>query len=184
MTYHVLFVQGGGAHGTHDEWDSKLVESLAQGLGTDCDVRYPRMPNEADPEYAQWRTAIEKELDELDDDAILIGHSIGGTILVNALAELSADWTPSTVFLIAAPFVGEDGWPSEDIAPMTDIGARLPAHMRVHLYHGSEDETVPFAHAGLYGTAIPRAVVHRLTGRDHQLNNDLSEVAAAIRQLG
>jgi len=184
MTLHVLFVQGGGAPGTHDEWDSKLVESLAQGLGRDCDLRYPRMPNEADPEYAPWRTALERELAELDDDAILVGHSIGGTVLVNALADLSADRSPSALFLIAAPFVGESGWPSEDIAPMTDIGARLPARMRVHLFHGSEDETVPFAHAGLYQAAIPHAVVHRLPGRDHQLNNDLSEVAAAIRQLG
>jgi hypothetical protein len=36
-------------------------------------------------------------------------------------------------------------------------------------------------HADLYGRAIPQAQVHRLPGRDHQLNNDLREVAEAIR---
>jgi len=36
---------------------------------------------------------------------------------------------------------------------------------------------------GLYARAIPQAVVRRLTGRDHQLNNDMSEVAADIRRL-
>ena len=67
---------------------------------------------------------------------------------------------------------------------MSDIGSRLPGDLPVHLYHGSEDRTAPIAHAALYAAAIPRAVVHRLRGRDHQLDNDMSEVAAGIRGLG
>jgi hypothetical protein len=51
MTNHVLFVQGGG-EGAHDKWDSKIVESLVRELGPDYAVRYPRMPHEADPHYA------------------------------------------------------------------------------------------------------------------------------------
>ena len=43
----VLFVQGAG-EGVHDDWDRKLVESLRRELGPHYDVRYPRMPNEAD----------------------------------------------------------------------------------------------------------------------------------------
>ena len=66
---------------------------------------------------------------------------------------------------------------------MADLGARLPELSRVYLYHGSKDETVPFRHVGLYKKAIPRAVVRRLAGRDHQLNEDMSEVAADIRDL-
>jgi pimeloyl-ACP methyl ester carboxylesterase len=51
----------------------------------------------------------------------------------------------------------------------------------VHVFHGLGDETAPPAHARLYARAIPQARVHLLPGRDHQLNNDLSEVAEAIR---
>jgi len=40
-----------------------------------------------------------------------------------------------------------------------------------------------YEHVGLYARAIPQAVVRRLTGRDHQLNNDMSEVATDIRRL-
>ena len=82
------------------------------------------------------------------------------------------------------PFVGEGGWPSGDIEPMSGLGKRLPAQTPIYLYHGSEDETAPFEHADLYARAIPHAVVRRLTGRDHQLDNDLSEVADDIRRLG
>lgn len=54
MTQQVLFVQGGGKR-VHDEWDNRLVESLERELGREYAVRYPRMPQEADPKYAQWK---------------------------------------------------------------------------------------------------------------------------------
>jgi predicted alpha/beta hydrolase family esterase len=182
MAHQVLFIQGGG-EGTHDEWDNALVESLGQELGADYEIRYPHMPNEANPNYARWKAALKKEFGRLDDGAILVGHSIGGTILINAFAEEAADLALRGIFLLAAPFVGESGWPSEDIKPMSDLGKRLPARVPVYLYHGSQDDTAPFEHVGLMAKAIPQAVVRRLTGRDHQLNNDLSEVAADIRRL-
>ena len=183
MQRQVLFVQGGG-EGVHDEWDDKLVASLERGLGPDYEIRYPRMPNEGDPQYASWKAALEKELGKLRDGAILIGHSIGATILINVLAEHTATWTPGGVFLISAPFVGKGGWPGEDMGPMSDLGTRLPARVPIHLYYGSKDDTVPFEHAGLYERAMPSAVIRRLASRDHQLNNDLSEVAADVRRLG
>ena len=125
MTKQVLFVQGGGDEGTHDEWDNKLVGSLARELGPDYEIRYPRMPDEADPKYALWKAALKKEFAKLDDGAVLVGHSIGATILINALAEEPNDAAPSGIFLIAAPFVGKGGWSSEDILPMSDLGSRL-----------------------------------------------------------
>ena len=182
MPHQVLFVQGGGAEGTHDEWDSKLVEHLGQKLGPEFEIRYPQMPNEADPKYARWKTALRKEFGKLDDGTILVGHSIGGTILINTLVEEPPDLKLGGIFLLAAPFVGEGGWPSEDIRPMSDLGETLPAQTPVFAYHGSADETVPFEHVDQYARAIPQAVVRRLTGRDHQLDNDMSEVAADIRR--
>jgi len=105
-------------------------------------------------------------------------------MLIHALAEDPPRTRPGAILLLSAPFVGEGGWPSDDIAPKRDIGARLPAGIPIHLFHGAEDETAPPSHADLYGRAIKQAEIHRLPGRDHQLNNDLSEVAEAVRQLG
>jgi predicted alpha/beta hydrolase family esterase len=182
MTKQILFIQGGGA-GVHDDWDSKLAASLTRELGQDYDIRYPRMPNEADPSYPAWKTALEQEIAGLDDAAILVGHSLGGTILINALAEQAPVRKLAGVFLISAPFVGPGGWPSEDIKPKQDLGARLPQETPIYLYHGNEDDTAPHAHVDLYKQAIPGARVRKLEGRDHQLNNDLSEVAADIRRI-
>lgn len=182
MKKQILFIQGGG-EGAHGEWDNKLVASLARELGQGYDIRYPRMPNEADPSYPAWKTALEHEIAALDDAAILVGHSVGGTILINALAEQAPARQLAGVFLVSAPFVGPGGWPSEDLKTSGDLGARLPQSTPVYLYHGSEDDTAPCAHVDLYKQAIPHARVRKLAGRDHQLNDDLSEVAADIRDV-
>jgi predicted alpha/beta hydrolase family esterase len=176
----ILFIQGGGA-GAHDEWDDKLVESLRRELGDSHEVRYPRMPDEGDPSYPQWSAAIRREMADLDDGAIVAGHSVGATILINSLAEQPPEKWLGAIMLIAAPFVGEGGWPSDEFELTSDLGARLPQGARVHVFHGLQDETAPPSHADLYALVIPQARVHRLPGRDHQLNNDLSEVAEAVR---
>jgi predicted alpha/beta hydrolase family esterase len=182
MKKQILFIQGGSA-GAHDEWDNKLVDSLSGELGSGYDVRYPQMPNEANPSYSKWKAKLAREIGDLDDGAIVIGHSIGATILINALADAPPKRKLAGVFLISAPFVGAGGWPSDDIKPTADLGARLPPKLPIHLYHGSKDDTAPFAHVDLYARAIPGAIVHRLQGRNHQLNDDLSEVATDVRAL-
>jgi predicted alpha/beta hydrolase family esterase len=176
----ILFIQGGGA-GAHDEWDDKLVESLRRALGGEYEVRYPRMPDEADPSYARWSTAIRREIAALDDGAVAVGHSVGAAILLNSLAEQPPEKGLGAIVLIAAPFVGQGGWNSDEFELTIDLGAKLPPGVRVDVFHGLRDETAPPSHAGLYALAIPRAQVHLLPGRDHQLNNDLTDVAGAIR---
>jgi pimeloyl-ACP methyl ester carboxylesterase len=174
MTRQVLFVQGGGAN-VHDGWDHELVASLERELGQA--VRYPRMPEEADPSYARWKPALLREVAALGDGAIVVGHSVGGTILIHTLADEPR--SIGALVLIAAPFIGEGGWPSDELEPRASFGVTAP----VFLFHGSADTTVPTAHVHLYARAIPHATVRVLPGRDHQLNNDLTEVARDIRSL-
>ena len=79
-TPQILFVQGGGA-GVHDEWDDKLVADLRRGVGDGHEVRYPRMPVEEDPSDATWGAAIRREMADLNAGAVVVGHSVGGTII-------------------------------------------------------------------------------------------------------
>ena len=159
MTTQVLFVQGGGGANVHDEWDSKLVESLGRELGPDYEIRYPRMPDEDDPKFARWAQTLRREIDKLDDGAVLVGHSIGATILVHCLAEEPSKAPLAGIFLMSMPFIGKDGWPNDEIRSEPDLGAKLPAQSPVYLYQGSADETVPAAHVDLNAKAIPQAVV-------------------------
>jgi predicted alpha/beta hydrolase family esterase len=183
MTKQVLFVQGAG-EAVHDAWDSKLVRSLERELGEGYSVHYPRMPDEADPRYADWREVLLGELENFGDGAVLVGHSVGGATLIHTLAEHPPRRKLAALCLIAAPFIGEGGWSVEDMISRSDLAVRLPAGLAVFLYHGAADEIVPPAHLDLYAAQIPRATVRLLPGRDHQLDNDLTEVARDIRRLG
>jgi predicted alpha/beta hydrolase family esterase len=164
----------------HDEWDDKLVDDLRRELGGGYEVWYPRMPSEDDPSYATWSAAIRHELAALGDGAAVVGHSVGATIMVHAIAEQPPQRDLATIVLISAPFVGEGGWPADEFQLSGDLGAKLPPGASVYVFHGADDQIAPPSHANLYARAIPQAQVHRLPGRDHQLDNDLSEVAGAI----
>jgi len=64
-------------------------------------------------------------------------------------------------------------------------GAGGPRHVgRQARRDGTDDTTVPFAHVKLYAKAIPRAIVRALPNRDHQLCNDLRDVAQDIESPG
>jgi pimeloyl-ACP methyl ester carboxylesterase len=180
MSKQILFIQGGG-EGTHDAWDNKLVASLETELGRDYAVRYPLMPNEGDPNYPAWKAAIVKELDALDDDAILVGHSLGGSFLMHALAEHRPKRKWGAVALIAPPFFGDGGWVGDDTGPAANLTEELRSDVPVLLYHGAADDEVPPEHMDLYAKAIPHAKTRVLADQDHQLNNDLSEIARDIR---
>jgi predicted alpha/beta hydrolase family esterase len=178
----VLFVQGGGS-GTHDSWDDKLVSSLEKELGAGYTIRYPRMPNEAEPEPTTWKQTIDRELATLSDGVILVGHSVGAAILLDHLAEGAPKRRLAGVFLIATPFIGDGGWPSDDLRPTKELVGRLPPGVPLYFYHGGDDETVPLSHAERFEQALPHATVRRLAGRDHQLNDELREVAHDIEGL-
>ena len=175
----VLFIQGGGV-GVHDGWDRNLVDNLSHNLGPGYRVHYPRMPREDDPSYATWNEAIRDELATLGESAVVAGHSVGGTILMATIADRPPERGLRSIVLISAPFVGAGGWPGDGFEFSDDLGARLPPETSVHLFHGLDDQVVPASHVDLYARAIPQARVHRLPGRDHQLDDDLGEVANTI----
>lgn len=177
----LLFVQGAG-DGTYDDWDAKLVASLRQHLGSGYEIHYPRMPQEHEPTYARWRPVLAKELSSLRSDAILVGHSLGAAMLVKLLGS-APPRSFGALFLLAAPYVGEGGWDGDELQCPRDLARHLPRGVPVHLFHGLKDLVVPAAHLDLYARALPEARAHRIAEGDHQLNEDLKEVAALILAL-
>lgn len=178
----VLFVQGGGKD-VHDGWDNKLVASLGKNLGAGYSIRYPRMPDEANPDPAAWKKAIDRERGRLRGDVILIGHSVGAAVLVDYIADRNRQRGIAGVFLIATPFIGDGGWPSDDLRPTKEAARSVDHSAPMYLYQGADDQTVPVSHLDLLARVFPRATIRRLNGRDHQLNDDLSEVASDVKTL-
>jgi uncharacterized protein len=183
MKKQVLFIQGAGKD-AHKE-DEKLVVSLRQLLGLEYEVHYPAMQDEEDAEYETWKGQIEKKLAALEGTVIVVGHSVGASILIKYLAEGETKKI-TTIFLIATPFWGGDkGWKYEgyEVLALPEGNAKLPANERIFFYHSRDDEIVPFAHLALYAQKFPQATIRELNMGGHQLNNDLSEVAEDIKSV-
>lgn len=178
-TTSVLFIQGGG-NGAYAE-DAPLADSLRRALGADYDVRFPRMPDEDDPNVASWKQKIASELVRLPGDVVLVAHSVGGSILLRYLAEEKIEKSVGGVFLLAAPSWDEDRWSFDDLKLPSDIAERLAGIPRLVFYHCQDDDVVPFAHLALHGSRLPRAVIRPVGEGGHQFGNDLTGVATDIR---
>ena len=170
MKKQVLFIQGGG-EGAYAE-DEKLAVSLQHALGAEYNVVYPHMPDEDDPQYETWAAQIAEEQAALGDKAIIVGHSVGGAVLLRHLSEAKIDKPVAGIFIIAAPYWGAEDWQAD-----------LPAGLPVFLYHSRDDSVVPFAHLAKFAEKFPQATIREFDGRGHQFNNDLSEVAEDIKGL-
>ena len=181
MRKRVLFMHGGG-EGAYEE-DRKLAASLQDALGVAYDVRCPKMPDEDRPVYEAWKERIAKELDALDGEVILVGHSLGGSILLKYLSEEKVEKLVAGLFLVAAPYWGVEDWEVGEYALQEDFASKIPKEMTVFLYHSRDDEVVPFAHVALYAEKLPRATVREFEGCGHQFDDDLSEVARDIGRL-
>jgi predicted alpha/beta hydrolase family esterase len=181
MTRGALFVHGAG-QGAH-EADKKLAASLEDALGSGYEVRSPKMPDEDSPEIEAWKGRISPELAAMDGEVVLVGHSVGALILLKYLSEQEPEKPVGGVYLVATPYVGTGGWEVEEGALREDFASRLPERLPVFLYHGREDEVVPFEHLALYAEALPRATVREFDGRGHQFDEDLSKVALDIQEL-
>ncbi|HEY4367493.1 MAG TPA: alpha/beta fold hydrolase [Steroidobacteraceae bacterium] len=187
MQRSVLFIHGAGT-GAYAA-DRHLADALQRSLGTDYDVQCPQMPDEENCPYAEWSAEIEKRLSAATDPVTLVGHSVGGSVLLKYLC----DRPPSDrrgasqvagLFAIAAPYWGADkGWHWDDVTLPPDAAEKLAGDWPLIFYQSRDDEIVPFAHLSLYARKLPRATIRIVDGRGHQFNNDLAEVASDILHL-
>ena len=133
------------------------------------------MPDEDDPDFERWEPVIAQAVHGAD---ALVGHSLGGYMLLKHLADADAP-TAHVVCLVAAPFPsGDADWVFDGFELPEWFAAALPG--TVFLYASEDDDDVPFAHRDLYAAAIPGAVTRTTTG-GHQLGDDLRIVADDIR---
>jgi predicted alpha/beta hydrolase family esterase len=175
----VLFIQGGGK-GAHSA-DAPLANSLKRALGPKYEVRFPRMPGEADPNVEAWKGKISSELSRIPGTVTLVAHSVGGSILLRYLSEEKVEKAIAGLFLLASPSWDEDRWNFDDLKLLRDIAEKLASIPRIFLYHCRDDDVVPFAHLALHGARIPRAVMRVVNSGGHQFGGNLTGVATDIQ---
>ncbi len=177
----ILFIQGGG-NGGYEE-DSKLAASLQARLESNFKVHYPLLQtDEAKPDFG-WLEQIRKEIENIKGEVVLVGHSLGASMLLKYLSENRIKKPIAGLFLISTPFwSGNEDW-VKGLKLQEGFSAKVPENIPVYFYHCKDDKVVSFQHFMHYKQKIPRANFCEIKSGGHQINNDLSIVAKDIRFL-
>lgn len=178
----VLFIHSAGPQG-EGEGSFGLLRYLVDELGSEFQVVAPEMPDPDDPQYATWKKKLKEEIASLDDGAVLVGHSLGGSVLFKFLSEEELGKSFAKLIAIAAPFWGSNSnWKVENFTLPEDFVSRSSLLPAVVLLHSIGDDIVPFDHLEKYMNHIPSATARQLSGNDHVFQNGLKELAEEIRK--
>jgi predicted alpha/beta hydrolase family esterase len=177
----ILFIQGGGERGY--EADEVLVISLKKSLGKRYQISYPEILSDESASDFGWTKQIGEEISKASDDFILVGHSLGASMILKYLSENSVSKKIEGIFLIATPFwSGNEEWKA-GLKLKNNFADKLPVEVQIFMYHCKDDEEVPFSHFEQYKQKIPQANFREIKNGGHQLNNDLTLIAEDIKSL-
>lgn len=181
MKKQVLFIHGGGDDGYNT--DAAMAASLKAALGNDYEVSYPQMLDDESAPDLGWLQQIGTAINNIQGEVILVGHSLGASLLLKYLSETKTSKKLSGIFLLAPPFwQGDKDW-VQGLKLQPDFAGKLPENVPIFLYQSREDEVVPFEHFTMYTQKLRQATFLEFSKGDHQFNNDLEFVAREIEKL-
>lgn len=179
MKTQVLFIHGGGDDGYGT--DRTMMHSLQEALGEHYQLWYPQMDVKEENDIAvTWIAQIENEILKIGSEIMLVGHSLGGSMILKYLSERQVSEFIKGVFLIAPPFwSGSRVW-VQPLKLKKNFETQLPTDIPLFFYQCKDDEVVPYAHFEQYRKILPAASFREVLIGGHQFNNDLSLVATDI----
>lgn len=181
MKNNLIFFHGGGSDEDY-EADAKLVASLKSKLGSEYAVHYPLLPNNGTPDLGR-REQISHEISKGKEDFILVGHSLGASMLMACLSENKIKNKIRGIFLLSTPFwKGNEDW-VKAFKLQPDFAKQLDKEIPLFFYHCRDDDEVPFDHMNIYKQHIPWATFREISVGGHQFSNDLTIVANDIKSL-
>jgi predicted alpha/beta hydrolase family esterase len=182
MKITVLFIHSAGPQSQYEGSES-LVAYLQRSLGEEYDVLYPRMPEPENPRYEQWKDQLQMEISGLKKHVILVGHSLGASVLIKYLSETVDKKPVAGLFLVAAPFWGGEDWEIDEFTLKNNFPSKIADIPAVFMYHSRDDHWVPFKHLLLYAEKFPDITIRMLEGEQHEFYDGLPELVADIKEI-
>lgn len=179
----ILFAHSGGKQGSPGQGSFDLASTLQTELSNEYDIHCPVIDDPEAPTYKMWKKLFNAEFRKITEPFILVGHSLGASMLLKYLSEENPKISFSGLFLLSTPLWGKNGWDVEDFVLRENFEARLKNITSVYLYHCKNDAVVPFNHLDFYKKAFPNSTVRVLNGSDHAFANGLPELVSDIKAL-
>ena len=152
-------------------------------LGEKYDVLLPRMPNGKNARYAEWKIWFERLIPFISDDAIFIGHSLGGIFLAKYFSENIFPKKIKAIILIAAPFDDASGESLTDFKLPSSLSKLTENSGLIYLFHSKDDPTVPFEQLEKYKKSLPNAKFMIFEDREHFNQGTFPEIIELIKKL-
>ncbi len=200
MKQQILLIHGGTTYESYDKYFESLKNKtprlewilskrdwkneLQDQLGENFAVYTPQMPNKQNSQYEEWKLLFEKIVELLDDNFILIGHSLGAIFLVKYLSENEVDKKIKKTFLIGTPF-DDEGMDEEPLRSFLRKGSLKTFEKQageVFFYHSEDDFAVPFGHLAKYKKELPNANIRAMKNRNHFLQESIPELIIDIKK--
>jgi hypothetical protein len=183
-TEHLHYLQNTPVSKETFQYTPRWKQKLAQELANDFDVLSPTMPCRSNANFAAWGIWFDRMLPFIEDEAIFVGHSMGGIFLVKYLSENNFPKTIKATILVAAPFDDEN-----TDEPLCSFALTKPLDNfskqagKVYLMHSEDDPVVPYEQVKKYQQALPQAKLINFTDRDHFSQIDFPELRQLITTL-
>jgi predicted alpha/beta hydrolase family esterase len=196
----VLIIGGGTSFETYNDYLSNLKnreltldslrpsgdwkDILPKKLGVKYDVFVPKMPNKANAVYNEWNIWFERIIQLLDNNLILIGHSLGGIYLAKYLSENKITRKVKATFLVAAPFKSD--YFRESLASFTlknPLSNLAKQGGIIYIIHSKDDPVVPFEQSIKYEEALPQANKLVFNNKGHFNQETFPEIVKLIKTL-
>ena len=178
MKKQVIVIHGGSVFKTYKDYMASLKslkvdleryrkigwkDSLRKELGNRFDVLLPKMPNAMNSNYSEWEILFKKIACLLNDNVILIGHSLGGVFLAKYLSENKFPKKILASILIAPPYDEKDiKEPVCDFVISNNLDKFKKQGGKIFIYQSEDDPVVPYVDLGKYQKALPNAIIKNI----------------------
>ena len=200
MKNQVIVIHGGDTFETYEEYLSFLKgldvdieyfkkqgwkSTLQHELGSDFEVIAPHMPNKQNAKYVEWKIWFEKLIPHIQDNAILLGHSLGGIFLAKYLSENSFPKKIKATLLVATPFDADDSeYTLADFLLPKDLSLFEKQGGDIVIYQSKDDPSVPFADLDKYKKSLPSVRTVIFEDKGHFTSDEFPEIIEDIKRRG
>lgn len=181
MNYQILFIQGAG--NLTREQEQVIVDALNSKLGDDFTILLPPVEGADDPSYQAWDKALTTNLEKLSGNVILLGHSLGGSVILKHFSMMAVPEKVIGIILFGVPYWKDQNWNVSEYVIEDQFIDRLSALDNLYFYHSTDDEVIPEQHFKSYQKLLPQAHWRVVSGMDHSYHGAVALMAEDIREM-
>jgi len=199
MKKQVILIHGGSVFKTYKDYMASLKslkvdleryrkigwkDSLRKELGNRFDVLSPKMPNAMNSNYSEWEILFKKIARLLNNNVILIGHSLGGVFLAKYLSENKFPKKILASILVSPPYDEKDvEEPLCDFVISNNLNKFKKQGGKIIIYQSEDDPIVPYVDLEKYQKDLPDAVIRIFKDRGHFNQPEFPELISEIKKL-